>query len=539
MLRVRIFFTLATASLRRALHRPTRDGGFFETSESVSLNASRRIATMAQVRIYPAPAASRIKGLVVARIALCQDVATEYMAFMYISAVLKKEGHTVDVFLETLSQDRLVEEVKAFQPDLIGFSVLTPARNWTLHLAQRLKEATGALTILGNVEAMLDPDLVEEPAVDIVCLSEGEQPMAKLAACLDEGRDYSHIEGLWVTTPEGIVKNPMPAKLADVDELPFHDRAMYDKYPFFKYSRYLRILNGRGCPFKCSFCLNPVISDHLGRKQYVRKRTPELAIQEIEYQVRSRPGKVDYIFIADEVLWLSKPWLREFLTLYRDRVGLPFVGNFRHGPIDEQDIALMKEAGADSIILAVETADEKQRQGLMKKNVSNASLLEAARLLHKYDIKILTSCFFGIPGDTVEELVKRLPFYREIGPAYLWTTFFAPYPHLELTATPLVQAHLPDGKEFSPTLHHDMYLELPDRARLIRLKKVYYLCMRFPWLASPLVWLTKFPLPLVFDGLFSMHFFWYALKFERVSVKQLMEHMKIFALKPLLRRGKS
>jgi hypothetical protein len=40
-----------------------------------------------------------------------------------------------------------------------------------------------------------------------------------------------------------------------------------------------------------------------------------------------------------------------------------------------------------------------------------------------------------------------------------------------------------------------MYLDLPDRQRLVNLKKVYFLCAKFPRLAPALVWLTKIQRP--------------------------------------------
>lgn len=68
-----------------------------------------------------------------ARVALCQDVMVEYMGFMSISAVLKAEGHAVEVFCDDgFGEDRFIEQVKGYRPDIVGFSVLTPTRPWEL-----------------------------------------------------------------------------------------------------------------------------------------------------------------------------------------------------------------------------------------------------------------------------------------------------------------------------------------------------------------------------------------------------------------------
>ncbi len=472
-----------------------------------------------------------------ARVALCQDVMMEYMGLMSISAVLKEAGHSVEVFIECETDgNRLLQEVTAFRPDIVGFSILTPTVPWALRMAQRVKETTGAVTIFGNVHAIMNPDIIENPGVDIVCHGEGELPMTELARRLDNKEPFTHLESCWVKTENGIIKNPHPSALLDINKLPLHDLELYDKYPRFLKSGHLRIAAGRGCPFCCAFCANAVLSKHFGRG-YVRKRPPEAVIQEIELRIRRRPVKIKEVYFTDEVLWLDNRWLREFLTLYRDRIGLPFKANFRFGGITtEDDIRLMAEAGAKSMGVSAETGSYAQRRDMMNKHVRDEEYLRVGRLLRKYKIEYVSGAFFGLPGDTVQDHVDRLPFYRALKPTYLWTTFFQPYPGIPMTELPEVQKYLPADREFDSTFHHDMHLDLPDRQRLANLKRVYYLCMIFPRLTPLLVWLTKFRLPLLFNVLFMTHFAFYVYKFGGVSFGQYLSHIRLFGINPLLRK---
>jgi radical SAM superfamily enzyme YgiQ (UPF0313 family) len=472
-----------------------------------------------------------------ARVAMCQDVLMEYMGLMCISGVLKEAGHTVEVFFDDQRhEDRFIAELRAFKPDVVLFSVLSPSLQWSLNVGRRVKSDIGALTVYGNVHVITSPGIIEHEGVDVVCLGEGEYPMLELCEAIDRGADYSRIEGFWVKTANGIVRNPNRQDLVDVEALPFHDRAMYDKYGFFRHSHYLRVMAGRGCPFKCSFCTNPVLMDHFGGKRYIRKRSPQSAIAEIEHTIARHPHKVKFLFFIDEVLWVKNDWLREFFQLYKERIHLPFTGNFRFGAIMEEDVKLLAEAGATSLVFATESGDEAQRRGLLNKPVSNADIIKIAGWLHKYGISFSASAFFGLPGDTVEDHVRRLEFFRTINPTYLWTTFFQPYPGLALTKEEHVQLHVPKGKQFEVTLHHDMYLDLPDRERLINLKKVYFLCAKFPSLTPFLVWLTKFRVPALFTILFGLHFTYYIFLFERVSFYQFLVHVKNFAINPFLRK---
>ena len=460
----------------------------------------------------------------------------EYLGYMFMSAVLKQSGHTVEVFCDTGADDeRFAREVADFKPDIVGFAVFIPGREWTIQVGRRVKKLTGAITVYGNVDAMLNPDLFLDAGVDIVCLWEGEEAMVELAACVDEGRPYTHIRGLWLNTPDGVVKNEMPEELLDLDTLPFHDRGLYDKYAFFRHSKYLRLLNGRGCPNRCSFCFNRVMREHFGGARYIRKRTPELAIQEIEHHVSQRK-RVKQIYFVDEVFWVRNSWMREFCKLYKERVGVPFMANFRWGPIEEEDIKLMAEAGAVWMVCAIESGDEEQRRTLLDKDVEDAHILQVTRWLRKYGIRFGINYFFGLPGDTADDHIARLPFLREINPDYLWTTYFEPYPGLVLTENPATQAILPKNKEFAPLSHHDMYLDLPEKDRLMRLKKVFHTCVAWPMLCRPLLWLTKFRIPLLFDLIFMSHYSWNVFWYHKISLVQLAQHVNVFMVRPLLQK---
>lgn len=474
-----------------------------------------------------------------ARIAFCQDVVVEYMGFMTMSAVLKQAGHVVEVFVDPqTSPDRFVAEVTAFRPDIVGFSILTPSVPWALEMARRFKTAMpGVVTVFGNVHAMLNPDeTIAQDGVDMVCTGEGELPLLDLAGAIDAGTPVTAISGLWVKEQDGVRKNAA-RPLVDMDAMPMPDRPMYDKYFFFRHSPYLRVMAGRGCPFRCSFCSNTVMMDHYGgMKAYVRKKDPVEAVREIRAMIDAHPSTVKHIFFIDEVFWVKNDWLRAFLPLYRDQIGLPFTANFRFGGITEEDVRLLAEAGASGLSLSTESGDEAQRRGILNKPVTNEQILRIAGWMHKYGISFGSSAFFGLPGDTVEDHMARLPFFRQVNPRYLWTTFFQPYPKLYLTEHPEVAATLPQAGNFEVTFHHDMYLDLPDRDRLVRLKKVYFLMMRFPWMERPLRRLIDYRVPLLFDVLFLTHFSYYIFIAERVSFLQYLVHLKTFAINPVLRR---
>jgi anaerobic magnesium-protoporphyrin IX monomethyl ester cyclase len=471
-----------------------------------------------------------------ARVALLQDTMVEYMGLMCISAVLKKQGHSVEVFWDDQrNEDRFLKEVAAFAPDIVGFSILSPSVKWALRLAGRIKrDAPHVITVFGNVHVITKPEIVEEDGVDIACLGEGEECMKELCHAVDHGEDYSTIAGFWVKTPGGIVKNAPREDLVVMDEQPHHDREMYNKYFYFRSSNYLRVYTGRGCPFRCSFCANTILNKIYGGNKYVRKRSPQTAIEEVEATIRRHPQKVKFLFFIDEVFWVKNDWMREFLQLYKERIGLPFLVNFRWGGVEESDIDLMADAGMKVVYLATETADENQRNKLLNKPVKNEQIELVASWVRKHPkVFFGSSAFFGLPGDTFEIHLERIAWFRSLKLKYLWTTFFQPYPGLPLTEEMYkLNGVMPqDDKDF--TTYHSMYHDLPDKERLSRLKKVYFLMVKFPILEKPLAWLCNYNIPVVFDLLFLSHFAYYVLNVERINLYQALVHMRTAGVNPL------
>lgn len=455
-----------------------------------------------------------------ARVAFCQDELIEYMGFMCMSAVLKQAGHTVELFIDAFNNEqKFLADLERFRPDIVGFSILTPSAKWGLNRARKIKSRMKCLTVFGNVHAMVCPEIIENDGVDIVCLGEGEFCMLELCEAIDQGKDYTHIHGFWVKTAEGIVKNPMRQELVDMDKAPFVDREIYNKYMYFRHSNQLRVLAGRGCPFRCHFCSNPLLVNHYGGfNKYGRKRSPELAIREIEHLIRQHPTKVKYVYFVDEVLWVKNEWLREFLRLYKERIGIPFFANFRFGAIQEEDIKLLAEAGPKVVYVATETGDEYIRRKVMNKPVTNEQVIQIADWMHKYKVPFGCSNLFGITPRTAEEYIAELPFYRRVKPFYIWTAFFQPYPGLELTRR--MAEYIPQDREFDFSYHARMYLNLPDYDRLVNLKKVYFLIYRFPWTEKIFRKLINYNIPFLFDFLFALHFTYCVLKVDQLTLTQ-------------------
>ena len=53
------------------------------------------------------------------KIAILQKIPIEFVGVMHVSSVIKKSGHTCEVFIADLDRIQLLENVEAYSPDII------------------------------------------------------------------------------------------------------------------------------------------------------------------------------------------------------------------------------------------------------------------------------------------------------------------------------------------------------------------------------------------------------------------------------------
>ena len=160
----------------------------------------------------------------------------ESLGIMYLSSYLKANGHQVCLFLlsEYKRSDGLLRVIKDADPDLVGFSVMTPQVSTFRPVAKIVKETTRRRIIWGGPHCMFMPENVSENRyIDIICIGEGEEALLTLMNRIDARSDYSDIPGLWVRKEDRWIKNDVGCLETNLDKYPFLDRELYySKYPF-------------------------------------------------------------------------------------------------------------------------------------------------------------------------------------------------------------------------------------------------------------------------------------------------------------------
>ena len=96
-----------------------------------------------------------------------QEYVYEYFGPMYLSAMLKKHGHTVKLIVPS-------EEVgwsdKIKDAGLVAFSCMTSGHKWALKIAKEVREKYPVPIVFGGVHPTVFPSIIDESPIDYIAL---------------------------------------------------------------------------------------------------------------------------------------------------------------------------------------------------------------------------------------------------------------------------------------------------------------------------------------------------------------------------------
>ena len=198
------------------------------------------------------------------------------------------------------------------------------------------------------------------------------------------------------------------------------------------------------------------------------------------------------LHIIDDSFGVNGDWLAEFLNRLSRLEGEKLVlqASMRADKVTEEISETFKAYGARFLRLrfAVECGNEDYRRQILKKNISNEALIQAAELFHRHKIRFVTYNILGLPGETLELALETLRLNMQLRPYYAICFIFQPFP-----GTPLADYALHEGfltpqslKTLGTTEHTGFYhtknpLKQKDIERVENLHSIFSLVTRFPY----------------------------------------------------------
>lgn len=346
-----------------------------------------------------------------------------------ISAAVRKGGH--DVYLCELNSQDPFNCIEKIQPDVIAYSSSTGEAKHYLRLNRLIKNRFPRIfTIMGGPHPTFYPQLIQDNNLDAICVGEGEEAFIDLLRALSMKESLDCIPN--IVTPNSTGKVTVRNLIDDLDSLPFPDYDLiYNNTSLGQYPL-KSIITSRGCPYNCTYCFNSVWREiYRGKGRVVRRHSVDYVINEIKY-VKERWPLSFVKFYDDIFVYQTDEWLERFSLKYKKHINLPFFILTRADILTEQIVRLLKEAGCHTISMSIEAGNEKVRNEVLKRGMTNQQIIDAHRLCDKYGIYTFTNCIIGLPDTNIKHDIDSIDLSIECRAAWAEFLIFHPYPGTEL-----------------------------------------------------------------------------------------------------------
>ena len=177
------------------------------------------------------------------------DFAGEYKRYDDYLKIVNDRDHPI--------WQEIKDQIKEFQPDLVGISSMTPKIASALVVADICKEVNpDCPVVLGGAHPTVSPDQsIAYNPIDFIVRGEGEITFSRLIKKIDAGeRSFGDIPGLSYKEDGNIKHNPPSEFIKELDEIPFPARDKLLNTDQYSSEDMGVILTSRGCPFKCTYC---------------------------------------------------------------------------------------------------------------------------------------------------------------------------------------------------------------------------------------------------------------------------------------------
>ena len=335
------------------------------------------------------------------------------------------------------------ENIKLKKPDLVVLSLLTFEFDSCKKFIQEIRRlCAGGDTriIMGGPHALLAPEACLDWA-DFVCSGEGEYTLVQLCEQFKKlGRwdriVLDHISNL-------IYRRNNRMQYSELQDF-YYSRKFIDLLPFPAYgepgiyffdgiswrgdicieSNFYYAFSSRGCPYKCSYCINAVY-----KTRQVTLRSPAKVIAEL-IQIKQKFTRLKTIYFVDEVFCWQREWVKEFVQLYREYIGLPFECDSFPGRHSEEVIQILAEAGLRKVNIGLQSCSPRVLNEVFMRPQKAKNVLDDNNIYIKHKVLPTYDFIVDNPFETAEELLETVETVQKLErPNFfrIYSLFFFPY----------------------------------------------------------------------------------------------------------------
>jgi radical SAM superfamily enzyme YgiQ (UPF0313 family) len=341
----------------------------------------------------------------------------------YATGVLEKEGYQVELIDAPAmgwGKKEVCNFARKFKPEFSVVDTTTPSIYSDEKIADDLKRITGGLTFLVGTHASALPEqtLKETKYVDGIAVGEYDYTLLDLANSLRTKVNWQGVQGIAFRENGRVRRTQNREKIDKLDDIPFVSK-VYKKHLFPYINKYfyganrhpvITIVSGRGCPYKCVYCVYPQVM--LGHRY--RYRSIKDVVDELEYIKKEFP-QVKEVFLEDDTLTINKERVMDLCREIKKRkLRIVWSANSR-AQVDYDTLREMKRSGCRLLCVGYESADQNVLDSIGK-GLKVKEIYQFAKDSKRAGI-LIHGCFLvGNPGETKETLNTTLEMAKAINP---------------------------------------------------------------------------------------------------------------------------
>ncbi len=300
----------------------------------------------------------------------------------------------------------VADELLASGRRVLGFSVYSPNRRFTIEVLKKIKQADPTrVTIVGGrgVQTTEERLLFPPDAVDYFVVGEGEQTMRELLAAIFAQREATVLPG--VVRFDGHHLTPLaPREL--IDDLAALPHPTFNGFSLHQYrTNELPILASRGCTGHCTFC-----NDHPAMGRFRPRPGRRVAEEMLAHAQRLgvRRFRFNDQLINGDLAMLDQ--MCDALIAADARVEWIALAAPR-GDMPDELLPKMRRAGCYTLNIGVESGSD----AVLKKMAKGYRTDDIERALHQIraaGINTMINFIVGFPGESDDEFAHTLAFVR-------------------------------------------------------------------------------------------------------------------------------
>jgi len=401
-------------------------------------------------------------------------------AIYTIGASLNQVGVEVD-YAFSKQDKKIIDHIRTTKPDLLMYSAFSSHIDLFKAFDRKIKaEFPDLFSIVGGpgVSDKAAQILLRDSSINASCVGEGDESIAHFV------RTDGECQNNLILTSQ--LDQPQHYnQYAALDTLPFPFREpVYRRDSLRAQMPSKQFMAGRGCPYKCTYCHNHLEHELFkGSGKTIRIKSVDYLLAEMKEVMKKYPYKT--AVFQDDIFFINKKWGIEFCERFPREIGVPFTCNIRSNLMDEDVARSLRDGGCIAAAWAIESGDPELRQRLLRRNMTDESIIEASELMNRFGIRHRINNVIGIPGETSKQMLKTLELNIKAKPFLSNAHIFIPFEGLDLTKYALSKNYVsPENTKKMPETFSDRsVLNFTEQEKdfIQKLSLLFPILTRFPF----------------------------------------------------------